>query len=99
MACSEAWPCFEQTLAPPASRHPAGLEVAGTGPIAAVAAGASTIEPAAAAAISGAIKRRTMVMVGTFSVVVGPRGVHLCDPVLTTLAIRELKIVKHITYA
>ena len=92
MACSDAWPCFWHTLALPDSRQPAGLEVA-------AAVGASTIEPAAAAAISGAIKRAAMFMVGTFFVVCGPSGFHRYDLVLTTLPIRELEIMSCITYA
>ena len=59
LACSDAWPCFWHTFAAPASRQPVGLEVA-------PALGASAIEPAAAAAISGAMRRATIVMVGTF---------------------------------
>ncbi len=99
MACIEECPCLEHILAPPASRQPEGLEVAGTGPGAAAAAGASTIEPAAAAAMSGAIKRATMVMVGTFFLSWRPSGFHRCGPILTTLAIREFKIMKYITHA
>ena len=63
----------------------------------AAAVGASTIEPAAAAAISGAIKRAAIFMVGTFFVVGGPSGFHRSDLVPTTLPIRELEIMNCIT--